>query len=327
MYTLEDIARELGVSKTTVSRALSGKGRISKTTVERVRAFAREHDYRPNMLAQGLAVNKTYNLALFIPMGTLSNDEYSFFKECMVGINDVAADAGYDILMSIERKGMPHLQRLVSNRKADGIILSRTEMNSEEIQFLKKNRIPFVVIGPINDDEIVSVDNPNEEACEELTELFIMKGNRRLVLIGGNEKHYVNESRKTGFVKACRRNGIPANDVKIHMGVDSLSKARQVTEQLPYTSIDGILCMDEYICGMILGSLREKRIKVPEQIKLASMYDSRELEYNIPPVTAIRFRTKNLGRNVCVQMLKMLGEPVTEEYALGYQIILRESTK
>ena len=57
------------------------------------------------------------------------------------------------------------------------------------------------------------------------------------------------------------------------------------------------------------------------------MYDSRELEYNIPPVTAIRFRTKNLGRNVCVQMLKMLGEPVTEEYALGYQIILRESTK
>lgn len=60
IYTIEDIARELGVSKTTVSRAISGKGRISQATRDRVRAFIKEHDYRPNVVAKGLAQRKTY---------------------------------------------------------------------------------------------------------------------------------------------------------------------------------------------------------------------------------------------------------------------------
>ena len=67
IYTIEDIARELGVSKTTVSRAISGKGRISQATRDRVRAFIKEHDYRPNVVAKGLAQRKTYNIALLMP--------------------------------------------------------------------------------------------------------------------------------------------------------------------------------------------------------------------------------------------------------------------
>ena len=66
IYTIEDIARELGVSKTTVSRAISGKGRISQATRDRVRAFIKEHDYRPNVVAKGLAQRKTYNIALLL---------------------------------------------------------------------------------------------------------------------------------------------------------------------------------------------------------------------------------------------------------------------
>ena len=66
IYTIEDIARELGVSKTTVSRAISGKGRIGQKTRERVFQFIEEHDYRPNVLARGLAQRKTYNPALLL---------------------------------------------------------------------------------------------------------------------------------------------------------------------------------------------------------------------------------------------------------------------
>ena len=67
IYTIDDIARELGVSKTTVSRAISGKGRIGQATRERVLAFIKEHDYRPNVVARGLAQRKTYNIALLMP--------------------------------------------------------------------------------------------------------------------------------------------------------------------------------------------------------------------------------------------------------------------
>lgn len=79
IYTIEDIARELGVSKTTVSRAISGKGRISQATRDRVRAFIKEHDYRPNVVAKGLAQRKTYNIALLMPKDYVAT-EFLFFE-------------------------------------------------------------------------------------------------------------------------------------------------------------------------------------------------------------------------------------------------------
>ena len=82
IYTIEDIARELGVSKTTVSRAISGKGRISQATRDRVRAFIKEHDYRPNVVAKGLAQRKTYNIALLMPKDYVAT-EFLFFKDLL----------------------------------------------------------------------------------------------------------------------------------------------------------------------------------------------------------------------------------------------------
>lgn len=100
VYTIEDIAQELGVSKTTVSRAISGKGRIGQATRERVLAFIKEHDYRPNVVARGLAQKKTYNLALLMPKDYVAT-EFLFFKDCMNGICEVASQYDYDIIISI----------------------------------------------------------------------------------------------------------------------------------------------------------------------------------------------------------------------------------
>ena len=82
IYTIEDIARELGVSKTTVSRAISGKGRISHATRDRVRAFIKEHDYRPNVVAKGLAQRKTYNIALLMPKDSPQLPQPQYFLPC-----------------------------------------------------------------------------------------------------------------------------------------------------------------------------------------------------------------------------------------------------
>ena len=103
IYTIEDIARELGVSKTTVSRAISGKGRISQATRDRVRAFIKEHDYRPNVVAKGLAQRKTYNIALLMPKDYVAT-EFLFFKDCMNGICEVASAHDYDIIISTEER-------------------------------------------------------------------------------------------------------------------------------------------------------------------------------------------------------------------------------
>ena len=100
VYTIEDIAKELGVSKTTVSRAISGKGRIGKETRQRVLDFIEKHDYHPNVVARGLAQNKTYNIGMVLPVDYAAT-EFPFFKDCMTGIYEVASQYDYDILISM----------------------------------------------------------------------------------------------------------------------------------------------------------------------------------------------------------------------------------
>ena len=124
--TIADVADALGVSKTTVSRVISGKGRIGPETKERVLRFIEEHDYKPNVIAKGLAQNKTYNIGLIMP-GNHNFVDSSFFQKCMLGISEAAAAADYDVIVSMIRENdLTQLERLVQNNKVDGIILSRT---------------------------------------------------------------------------------------------------------------------------------------------------------------------------------------------------------
>lgn len=328
VYTIEDIARELGVSKTTVSRAISGKGRISQTTRERVQAFIKEHDYRPNVVAKGLAQRKTYNIALLLPKDYVAT-EFLFFKDCMNGICEVASAYDYDIIISmIDGEDVSQIQRLEANRKVDGIIVSRAVVSSKVQKYLKTCKEPYVLIGPSSDPKVPFVDNKNREAGKELTSIMLMKGFRHLALLGGNQSYNVTGSRYQGFLEAHKDMGVSVNENLIFMDVDNQVAVSDAVKRLIEEGTDGIVCMDDVICSMCLSSLREKKIQVPTEIKVASMYDSKNLEYNNPPVTSIRFDTVRLGKMACVKLLKILGEnPQEDILPLNYQVVLRESTQ
>lgn len=325
-YTIQDMARELGVSESTVSRALSGKGRIGRETAEKIRLFAEEKGYRPNILAKGLTQNCSFNLGLVIP---LEDTDIPFFKECMNGICEEAAAHNYDIIITITKdNSLAQIQRLISNKKVDGFILTRAVIDSGTVKLLKKYGVPFVVIGPSDDMEIISIDNPNREASRELTELLLMKGLRRLMLFGGNPLHYVTESRRQGFLDAHRNKNILLEKSQIFMNIQDYWSTRRAVERALTAGADGILCMDDMICSLVLSCLREMSVDVPGVLKLASLYDSPQMKNNLPPVTSLRFDTKGLGRNACRRMLEILGETTEDEQMpLNYQVILRESTK
>ena len=289
IYTIDDIARELGVSKTTVSRAISGKGRIGQATRDRVLAFIKEHDYRPNVVARGLAQRKTYNIALLMPKDYVATD-FLFFKDCMNGICEIASAYDYDIIISmVDGEDVSQIERLEANRKVDGIIVSRAVVSSRVQKYLKTCREPFVLIGPTNEPDVPFVDNKNQEAGKELTSIMLMKGMRHLALLGGNESYNVTGSRYQGFLDAHQELGIPVDKNLIFMNADNQLVVSDAVSKLYEAGADGIVCMDDVICSMCMSSLREKKIQVPMQMKVASMYDSKNLEYHNPPVTSIKF--------------------------------------
>lgn len=328
--TINDIADTLGVSKTTVSRAISGKGRIGEETRNRVLQYIEEHNYRPNVIAKGLAQSRTYNIGLVIP-GDYNIVELPFFQNCMLGISKIASSMDYDVLVSIvTADDISRLQRIVINHKVDGFILTRTLVKDAPAEYLKETGIPFVVIGSTEDASVVRIDNDHQSACRELTSRLIAQGMERIALIGGNRNHMVNRYRMQGFLDACRYldgKGVRRGEY-VFSDVEDMETVEKIVEKLLQEKIQCIISTDDHLCGCVLNILQQRKVRVPEQVKIASFYDSSFLENYMPSVTSIQFDIEELGKMTCKTLLAMIeGQKVPEQSLLGYQISMRESTK
>ncbi len=326
--TINDIAEKLGVSKTTVSRAISGKGRIGAETRMKVLDYIKEHNYRPNVIAKGLAQSKTFNLGLVLP-GDYNIVELPFFQNCMIGICKLASAADYDVLISmVTAHNIMQLERAVTNHKIDGVILTRTLTEDAPMKYLKENGIPFVAIGSTDDDTVIQIDNDHRSACKELTGKLLEQGVKKIALIGGNEGYIVTASRLQGFEDAflCMEQWQGSREVFLNVG-DSRQVDR-IVEKLLEEKTECIVTMDDFLCSCVLNSLQQKGVSVPEDIQVCSFYDSTLLTNHIPSVTSIRFDVEELGRKACEVFLKVLeGETVEKKTLLGYEIRMRKSTR
>lgn len=326
IYTIDDIARELGISKSTVSRAISGKGRLSAETRAKVLEFIEEHNFRPNAVAKSLAQSRTNNIGLILP-GDRNTSDFSFFQECTQGICQAASENDYDVLMIMEdERSTKQMRRILDNHKVDGIIASRSEVDSPIISLLKDQHLPFAILGSSSDKEVLWVDNDNREACRDLTSLLIARGMRRLALFGGSENHRVTHSRLQGFQDACQQANLSSQLTVLNL--TSGAKVAAAVEQAVGQHTECIVCMDDFICNLTLLQLRVQGISVPQDVRLACMYDSALLAHTAPPVTSLHFDGRELGRVACQELMNLLNGQEANSYILpGYQLLLRDSTK
>lgn len=326
--TIGDIAEALGISKTTVSRAISGKGRIGESTRRKVLDYIETTNYKPNPMAKGLAQSKTYNICWVMP-GDSTVTDLPFFQRCMVGIGEIAAAEDYDVLLSmVYDRDISQLERVVANNKVDGVILGRTLMEDSRIECLKNSKLPYVVIGSAIDKGVIQVDNDHISACKELTSILIMKGMRKFSLIGGDANHVVNITRKKGFEQALKSQGIKIENDWIYMNCESNAEVERAVDDSLRNGVECIVCMDDRICYSALGKLHRDSIEVPADIRLASFYNSAILENNQPAITSLQYDPKELGAVACKTLLSRIkGEDVKEKILLGYEVLLKGSTQ
>ena len=326
--TIEDVANALGISKSTVSRAISGKGRIGKETRERVLSYIKEHNYKPNPIAKGLSESKTYNICWVAP-GDSSMTALPFFQRCMAGVVDAASAENYDILMGVVYDdNISHLKRIVSNHKVDGVILGRTLINDESIPYLIESKVPFVAIGSTDYKDVVQIDNDHFKACSELTSILIMKGIKKFALIGGDSNHVVNRTRREGFLHALKEQKIDITDDDIFMNCLSDEDVERATDTALRNGAECLMCMDDGICSATIAKLKRDEISIPEDIKIASFYNSELLSNNQPTITALQYDPKELGINACKTLFDILnGIEVEQKVMLSYEVQLKSSTQ
>lgn len=319
--TISDIAQVLGVSKTTVSRAISGKGRISVDTRQKILSYIEEHNYHPNIIAKGLAKSKTYNIGLVVS-GDYNIVELPFFQKCMLGICKVASSMDYDVLLTIVTdEDISQLKRVVINHKADGIILTRTHINDLHAKYLKKMGIPFVTIGSMEDDSVVQIDNDHKTACKDLTKKLFEQGSDKIAIIGGRQDYVVTKNRLEGFMSACRQMGKIPEKGNIYLGVENEESMLPIINKILDNETDCIVTMDDYLCGCVLKILHQKKVAIPDAIKVASFYNSTIWDNYISNVPSIIFDAEKLGEITCRILLKMIkGEEVSQRTLLGYSL-------
>lgn len=325
--TIDDIARDLNISKTTVSRAISGKGRIGRETRERVLAYISEKNYRPSAIAKGLAQSKTYNIAFAMP-GESKFVDLPFFQKCMWGITSTAASEDYDVLLCIvDENDISGLERLVNNHKVDGVILGRTYENGLAEEYLTGADIPFVTIGTSACESAVQIDNDHVGACRELTGELIRRGMGRLAVIGGRTGHIVNKNRLKGFRMAFSDNNMtPAEDIII-TGSSEAENVIAALDVILKKGADCIVCTDDSVCNTVINRLTALGISIPGDMKVASFYNSSILDNYKPSITSLEFDASEAGVISCRTILDLInGNGAGRMTLLGYKLKLREST-
>ncbi len=326
--TIADIARELGLSKTTISRAISGKGRIGEETRNKVLSYIEEHNYRPNRTAKALAQSKTFNIGVVLPADS-NLVEIPYFQSCLMGVCEVAASHDYDVVVTtVTETDISRLVRMIQNTKVDGVILTRTLVEDKPLDYVKSAGIPFLVTGSSEDKNVVQVDVDHENGCAELTSVLLMSGNQRVAFLSGNQNHIVNRKRFQGFWRAFAAKGKEPDASLIFPDLNSTEQIDLAVDAAVANGADCMVCSDDLICSRVMSRLDETGCRIPEDIRVASFYNSAFLENHNPPVTALSMDVRALGAAAARNLLELIaGNTVEQRKFIDYNIVLKKSTQ
>ncbi len=319
--TIEQMAEQLGVSKSTVSRALSGKGRIGKETRERVLALAGSEERKKKKVPE-----KTGNIAVVMPTDAYrTGGEY--FHECLIGICEEASARDYDIMITdVTGNDYSGVDRLIRKKKIDGVILTRTMEHDRTIQNLAAMQFPVAVTGSVDNDFVIQVDVDNERASEDLTTYLISRGYRRFAIVLDYMEYAVNRNRYDGFCRALYQKGIPYEWSPLEFGITKYGIIQNLVRELMAKRIDCVVCGDDIICTSLLSAFLAEGYRIPRDIGIASLYNSSNLSCFSPAVTTVNVKTRRVGRMVCNQLLNALtGKEYQKKSYVDYELLVRKS--
>lgn len=317
----------MGMSVSTVSRALSGNGRVSEETRQEVLDYLVNKQLVPNTREKHYTDTTTNIIAVTVP------EEGNFvfmpyFQHVFFSIYDFFSIRGIQVIpIKISAKNISYLKKAVEDHVMDGVILSRRVENMEEINYLKEQGVPFVLIGEIDDSEIVQVGSENEQATYDLISALIHKGCYKMAIMCAEKKQPINQKRFKGLINAHADNYMVLNQEFVFYDTDSEDIAELAIEKILAANMDVIICMDDNICLTVLRILQKRRISIPQRIKVASLHNSPILEAWNLAITCVNYDVDELGKEAARMLHTLLVEKKKLPKAImGYEVQMKEST-
>jgi LacI family transcriptional regulator len=331
--SINDIAKALNISKSTVSRALRDHPDLKKSTKQLVMAKAQELGYEPNSIAKALSTRQTFVIGVILP-----HIRHTFFAEALNGIEDYLREKGFSLLIASsnedDEQELQNIKNLISKR-VDGMLISISSRTDDRKRFelIEKQKIPFVFFDRIIDQTsvpAVTVDHNeiNRLILSHLKEL----GANDIVHLSGHLQGIVGKRRLEAFKKAAMAVGLDISDNKIingnlseNAGIRGL-KSIQSHGSLP----DAISTSASMQALGIMQEARQNQIHIPDDLLLTGYHVTPVTELVYPRITGVQFSIYDMGYKAAQLLLEQITnssavEP--ETIHIPVKLLIRESSQ
>jgi LacI family transcriptional regulator len=330
--TIKDIAKKVGRSVTTVSRALHDYDDVSPETKEMVRQVAAEMGYTPSSFAQRLQKQKSDTVGLVFPTyGPRFSDP--FFSEFLAGMGNKASSLGYDILVSTCPPGNEELTRYqssVQGRRVDGFIVLRTRRQDPRIEYLCQVEFPFVAFGRTEGPcTFPFVDEDSDYGMHLIVEHLAKLGYRRIGFIAAPEDLMFTFYRNKGFLESLEEYHIPIDNNLITAGDltqrGGYAQAKVLLDLSPLP--DAIVASNDLMALGAIRAAQEKGIEVGKDIAITGFDDIPMAEHSHPPLTTVHQPVYRIGGMVTDMLIhRIQGETLdNEKIILKPSLVIRQS--
>lgn len=315
--TLKDIARELEVSISTVSKALKNSEEISTETKEKIQAFAKYYNYKPNNIAVSLKNRRTKNIGVIIP-----NIVHHFFTTVFRGIEDYANTKGYNVIVCVSDESFDKEvinMELLANGSIDGFIMAlsaETQLREDynHINAILEQGIPLVLFDRITDevtcDKVVIND---KEAAYMAVQKLIKSGKKRIALITTEDFFSVSKARGDGYLQALEDHRI-ALDENLILRLSF----RDIDEEIvgnffDSNNIDAALCVNEIFAMHSMRIAQKRGLKVPEDVSFIGFTDGILSKFASPTLTSVDQHGETMGAVAARMLIERVEGQIDEE--------------
>lgn len=329
--TIKDIARELNISASTVSRALQNHPDISERTKDLVRDCARQLNYKPNIMASNLRTSKNTTIGVVIP-----ELNHHFFSSILDGIEQTANEAGYNILICQTgedvQKEIRSVQTLIGSRVAGMLVgVSKQTAQLHHLQEVLDNSIPLVLYDrpcpSLPCDQVVSDDYMG---AFNAVEYLIQTGKRKVMFMSSSFQLEVSRRRYQGWRDALMRYHIPIHDNMI-VECDTRSGAIIATPRILQSDDrpEAIFCVNDDCAAGVLHAAQIMGVKVPDELSICGFSNAPICRATVPMLTTVQQHGVAIGKRATMRLLKRLAgeDRIPQTEMVPTDLIVRETTK
>jgi len=308
--SMADLARELGVSMTTISRALSDHHSIGAATKQRVLKLAKKLNYQPNHLASALRRGQSRLLGVVVPY-----IEGKFFPSVIQGIEQAASKAGFSVIVCQSHEDVQLERRNIEtllHAQVAGILVSlaRNTLDYQHFTKVRQREVPLVFFDRIPTSESVNAVVLNDrEGAYQATSHLLAQGCRRVAHLAGPQHLNIYRERRQGYLDALAAQGIPVDEELIIYSDMTVEDGARAMQQLLPQAVDAVFGAGDSAVLGAMQLLKSKGIAIPQQVALAGFSNEGFTAIIEPPLTSVDQRCEQMGAAAVQLFLELAAVP------------------